>query len=241
VTYKGYTAEVELDEEQGVLFGRVIGLRDVITFQAESVAQAIQEFHASVDSYLELCRTRNESPEKPYSGRFVVRVAPDLHRQLAALAQQKSISLNSLVTHLIRQACLEGSVSDWETMRPTPAVSRDPGLVNLIRGVLRQGAGDTEATKTAAFESLVSRYLRWLECRKPIGKSSAASYFSLPSLWQMEASLPEEHKLEIKKFDELLSSEYIKPDESAMLQDLKRLLQQRSSLPKAKSQKPSSQ
>lgn len=106
--YKGYTAVLKLDEEQGILFGRVIGLRDVITFQAESVPQAIEEFHASVDSYLELCRSRQESPEKPYSGNFMVRVDPELHRQIATWAQVKSVSINSLVASLIRHACESG-------------------------------------------------------------------------------------------------------------------------------------
>jgi len=69
--FKGYTGVVELDEESGILFGRVIGLRDVITFQGTSVAEVIQAFHDSVDDYLEFCATRGESPEKPYSGQFV--------------------------------------------------------------------------------------------------------------------------------------------------------------------------
>ncbi len=71
--YKGYTGVVELDEESAVLFGRVIGLRDVITFQGSSVAEVIQAFHDSVDDYLEFCAERGESPEKPYSGQFVLR------------------------------------------------------------------------------------------------------------------------------------------------------------------------
>jgi predicted HicB family RNase H-like nuclease len=105
VKYKGYTAVLKADEEQGILFGRVIGLRDVITFQAETVSQAIKEFHISVDTYLELCRSRQQSPEKPYSGNFMVRVNPELHRQIAILAQEKSVSINSLVARMVRHAC----------------------------------------------------------------------------------------------------------------------------------------
>jgi predicted HicB family RNase H-like nuclease len=99
--YKGYTAQVELDEEQGVLFGRVIRLRDVITFQAESVAQAIEEFHHSVDSYLEYCAQRGERPEKPYSGQFMLRIDPNLHRELASRAEIEKIGLNGLVEKLL--------------------------------------------------------------------------------------------------------------------------------------------
>lgn len=99
--YKGYTAVVELDEEQSVLFGRVIGLRDVITFQAESVAQAIEEFHHSVDSYLEYCTQRGERPEKPYSGQFMLRIDPSMHRELARWTEIEAISLNGLVEKLL--------------------------------------------------------------------------------------------------------------------------------------------
>jgi len=104
VKYKGYTAVLKADEERGILFGQVLGLRDVITFQAETVSQAIKEFHISVDTYLELCRSRQQSPEKPYSGNFMVRVNPELHRQIAILAQVRSVSINALVASLIRSA-----------------------------------------------------------------------------------------------------------------------------------------
>jgi len=105
VKYKGYTAVLKADEEQGILFGRVIGLRDVITFQAETVSEAIKEFHISVDTYLKLCQSRQQSPEKPYSGNFMVRVNPELHRRIAILAQSRSVSINSLVANLVRRAC----------------------------------------------------------------------------------------------------------------------------------------
>lgn len=74
--YKGYAGVVELDERSEVFFGRVIGLRDVITFQGSSVAEVVQAFHDSLDDYLEFCAERGESPEKPYSGQFVLRVDP---------------------------------------------------------------------------------------------------------------------------------------------------------------------
>lgn len=65
--YKGYTGVVEIDEETGVLFGRVVGLRDVITFQSDSADTIRHEFELSVDDYLEFCEERGEEPEKPYS------------------------------------------------------------------------------------------------------------------------------------------------------------------------------
>jgi predicted HicB family RNase H-like nuclease len=95
--YKGYIGLVELEEGSDVLFGRVIGLRDVITFQGESVAEVTQAFHDSVDDYLEFCAERGESPEKPYSGQFVLRLSPSLHRELANAAERAATSLNALI------------------------------------------------------------------------------------------------------------------------------------------------
>lgn len=96
--YQGYAGGVEVDEEAGSLFGRVIGLRDVVTFPGATVAEVRKEFEASVDAYLAFCAARGEAPEKPYSGKFVVRVKPELHRTLAAEAEARGgISLNALV------------------------------------------------------------------------------------------------------------------------------------------------
>ena len=95
--YKGYTGLIEVDEEAGVLFGRVIGLRDVITFQGTTVAEAHKAFEESVDVYLDFCAGRGEAPEKPYSGRFLVRVKPELHRRLVVAAEVRGTSLNALV------------------------------------------------------------------------------------------------------------------------------------------------
>jgi predicted HicB family RNase H-like nuclease len=95
--YKGYTGVVEFDEESGSLYGRVIGLRDVITFQGESVAEVTQAFHDSVDDYLEFCAKRGRTPDKPYSGQFVLRIDPGLHRALSHAAEEKGQSLTSLV------------------------------------------------------------------------------------------------------------------------------------------------
>lgn len=102
--YKGYTGVVEFDEEAGTLFGRVIGLRDLITFEGESVAEVTQAFYDSVDVYLELCAERGESPEKPYSGQFVLRIDPQLHRELSRVAEERRVSLNSLVEEHLRTA-----------------------------------------------------------------------------------------------------------------------------------------
>ncbi len=104
--YKGYIGKVEFDEEAGIIHGEVINTRDVITFQGESVAEVKQAFHESVDDYLEFCKSRGESPDKPFSGQFVTRIPPELHRQVNVAAAVSGKSLNAWVTEQLQDAVL---------------------------------------------------------------------------------------------------------------------------------------
>ena len=104
--YKGYTGTIEPDEDSGVLFGEVIGLRDVITFEGDTIPELIKAFQDSVDSYLAFCAKRGENPEKPYSGQFVLRIDPQLHRELASLAQVQAVSLNALIESVLKKKVL---------------------------------------------------------------------------------------------------------------------------------------
>ena len=102
MTYKGYIGHVEFDDEQHILTGYVVNTRDVITFQGESVSEVEKEFHASVDEYLAWCVEDGIVPGKPYSGKFVVRVAPDLHQKAAIEAKRRGISLNRFIEQSVR-------------------------------------------------------------------------------------------------------------------------------------------
>jgi predicted HicB family RNase H-like nuclease len=109
--YKGYVGKVEFDDEAGIFHGEVINTRDVITFQGQSVAELTQAFHESVDDYLDFCEERGEAPEKPFSGRFVTRIPPDLHRQIHIAAGISGKSLNAWVTEQLQQAVQHVDVS----------------------------------------------------------------------------------------------------------------------------------
>lgn len=102
--YKGYIGKVEFDDEANLFYGEVINLRDVVTFQGETVDELRKAFHDSVDDYLEFCAVRGESPEKPYSGKFMVRVEPELHKALAMRAKMNHKSLNALVHDALETA-----------------------------------------------------------------------------------------------------------------------------------------
>jgi predicted HicB family RNase H-like nuclease len=103
MTYKGYQAKVEMDEEAGLFHGEVINTRDVITFQGRSVRELKKAFADSVDDYLEFCAARGEEPEKPFSGKFLVRVSPEMHREIMAEARQQGKSLNAYVSEKLQR------------------------------------------------------------------------------------------------------------------------------------------
>lgn len=95
--YKGYTAGVEIDVEEGIITGTVLGLRDIIHFQADDVAGIEPAFHLVLDEYLAWCEEEGVAPEKPYSGKIHLRMNPELHRELALTAEGRNESLNSIV------------------------------------------------------------------------------------------------------------------------------------------------
>jgi len=74
--YKGYTGHVEFDDEAAIFHGEVLELRDVITFQGKTVSEIEKAFRDSIDDYLEFCRERGEEPDKPFSGRLMLRLPP---------------------------------------------------------------------------------------------------------------------------------------------------------------------
>lgn len=99
--YKGYFGKVEYDEEAEVLHGEVINIKDVVTFEGTNINEIKQAFRDSVDDYLDFCAERNEEPEKPYSGKFVVRTDPDLHKGIAVMAKKQGKSINALVNEIL--------------------------------------------------------------------------------------------------------------------------------------------
>ena len=99
--YKDYVGKAEFDDEAGILHGEVVNVRDVITFQATNVEDLHTEFEASVDDYLEFCAELGEEPDKPFSGKFMTRVSPDLHREAVIAAKLSGVSLNIWVKEAI--------------------------------------------------------------------------------------------------------------------------------------------
>ena len=111
--YKGYVGKVEFDDDAEIFHGEVLDTRDVITFQGKSVGELRQAFRDSIDDYLAFCEQRGESPDKPFSGQFVTRIPPHLHREINVAANLAGKSLNAFVTEQLQAAVqsLRGSRS----------------------------------------------------------------------------------------------------------------------------------
>ncbi|MFL5245631.1 MAG: type II toxin-antitoxin system HicB family antitoxin [Gemmataceae bacterium] len=102
--YKGYIGKVEFDDDASIFHGEVVNTRDVITFQGESVSELTTAFRESIDDYLAFCKKRGEAPEKPFSGQFVTRIPPELHRQVNVAAAISNKSLNAWVAEQLQTA-----------------------------------------------------------------------------------------------------------------------------------------
>lgn len=101
--YKGYEALVQFDEDANIFHGEVINTRDVITFQGASVKELKRTFAEAVDDYLAFCKEQGEDPDKPFSGNFIVRIQPELHRRLYTQAKKAGKSLNALIEERLSQ------------------------------------------------------------------------------------------------------------------------------------------
>jgi predicted HicB family RNase H-like nuclease len=127
MTHKGYVGVAKIDAEAGLIRGRVINTRDVITFQGRSVEEARQAFVDSVEDYLEFCATRGEVPDKPYSGRLLVRIKPNLHKELAVLAARRGKSLNAYIDGLLSAAAGGRAAHAAKSAPAKPRRRKPPG------------------------------------------------------------------------------------------------------------------
>ncbi|MFW7268822.1 type II toxin-antitoxin system HicB family antitoxin [Gluconacetobacter sp. Hr-1-5] len=104
MTYKGYHARVEFEAADQVFAGRIAGINDIITFEADNVKDLTAAFHDAVDDYVETCAEVGKAPEKPYSGKMMFRVAPEVHASAALAAELQGKSLNQWAEEAIRAA-----------------------------------------------------------------------------------------------------------------------------------------
>jgi len=104
IEYKGYTGHVTYDDEADIFHGEVMNTRDVITFQGKSTREIKRAFKDSIDTYLRFCKKKNRTPDKPFSGKILLRVPPEDHQAFFLEAKISGMSLNSWVKQALKAA-----------------------------------------------------------------------------------------------------------------------------------------
>lgn len=99
--YKGYYSKIEYSVEDKVLYGKIEGINDLVTFESKSTKSIEKEFRMAVDDYLDQCAELGKSPDKAYSGSFNIRINPELHKKIAGKASLNGITLNKAVEQAI--------------------------------------------------------------------------------------------------------------------------------------------
>lgn len=104
IQYKGYVGSVEFSEEDSIFFGKVMGIRSLISYEGENAKALLDDFHAAIDSYLETCKSEGIEPDIAYKGNFNVRISPELHKKIAIYTAEHHISLNSYVEEALKNS-----------------------------------------------------------------------------------------------------------------------------------------
>jgi uncharacterized protein encoded in hypervariable junctions of pilus gene clusters len=97
IKYKGYIGSVEFSEEDGIFYGKVMGIRSLISYEGESAKELLTDFHGAVDDYLENCKAEGKQPEEAFKGSFNVRVSPALHKKLFLYTTAHQMSMNKYI------------------------------------------------------------------------------------------------------------------------------------------------
>lgn len=104
--YNGYLARIVFDEESNIFHGEVINIRDIVTFQGKSVDELKKAFEVSIEDYLDFCAERKEEPDKPFSGRFTIRLSPEQHRKVIIAAEKAGKDLDLWIADVLSNSAV---------------------------------------------------------------------------------------------------------------------------------------
>ena len=97
IQYKGYIGSVEFSEDDGFFYGKVMGIRSLISYKGENAKELLDDFHDAIDDYLETCKAEGKEPETAFKGSFNVRLSPDLHEKIFVYAVSHQMSMNKYI------------------------------------------------------------------------------------------------------------------------------------------------
>lgn len=103
VEYKGYQGSIEVSIDDGILYGSILHINDLVTYEAETPKELQIEFEAAVDHYLSYCEEKGIEADKPFSGSFNVRIGRDLHRRLTHQAKREGLGINEITKTAISE------------------------------------------------------------------------------------------------------------------------------------------
>lgn len=107
LVYEGYAARIEFSSEDECFVGHIAGIKDVVGFHGETVSELKAAFEEAVKDYLDTCRIAGKTPQKPYSGKLMLRIRPEIHAAVAAAAELSGQSINQWASEALnREACL---------------------------------------------------------------------------------------------------------------------------------------
>jgi len=101
--YKGYNGSVLYSAEDRILHGRIVGIRDAVTYEGSNVASLEKNFKAAVDEYLNFCKEEDKTPDTAFKGSFNVRLGRDLHKRAALYAEEHDQKLNVVVQNALEE------------------------------------------------------------------------------------------------------------------------------------------
>lgn len=136
VQYRGYKAKVEVNEETGRIYGKVLDIVDEIPFEGETFREAEQEFRKSIDAYLEFCNKLGKEPNKPFPGKYLFRTSPEVHRAIYLAATQEKKSINAWTEETLMEAAkkeLSRKVELPHALRPL--VEESTKFAELIQAI----------------------------------------------------------------------------------------------------------
>ena len=102
--YKGYTARIDYDDDDKILVGSLAGIRDIVSFHGATVKELEKGFHEAVNHYLAACKKFGDTPQKPYSGKLSLRIAPEIHAAVATTSHIQGKSINQWASDVLEKA-----------------------------------------------------------------------------------------------------------------------------------------
>lgn len=124
LTYKGFIGSVHFSADDKVFHGKMVGIKDLVTFEGDTVGELVKAFHDAVDDYLDLCKDAGKEPLKPHKGSFNVRVSPELHGRVIRVASIRGVTLNKLVQTALEHE-VEGKHCYIESFKTTTKHKKD--------------------------------------------------------------------------------------------------------------------